>query len=125
MAIITSSSLFTRSIYITSVKSFYILLINISFFLSSAISSKNIYLCDDGRVLLDNFSHCISMVSPYDGKIRRQIYDYTDDLKDEILYLAPEIIYQVCKIFKITKKIEKFYLFRMQMVIILKVIFIA
>jgi hypothetical protein len=35
------------------------------------------------------------MISPFDGKIRRQIYDYTDDLKDEILYLAPEIIYQV------------------------------
>jgi hypothetical protein len=36
------------------------------------------------------------MISPFDGKLRRQIYDYTDDLKDEILYLAPEIIYQVC-----------------------------
>ncbi|CAF1093516.1 unnamed protein product [Adineta steineri] len=58
------------------------------------ISSKNIYICDNGRVLLDNFSHCISMISPFDGKLRRQIYDYTDSLKDEILYLAPEIIYQ-------------------------------
>ncbi len=64
--------------------------------ISSGISSKNIYLCDDGRVLLDNFSHCISMISPFDGKLRRQIHDFTDDLKDEILYLAPEIIYQVC-----------------------------
>jgi len=36
------------------------------------------------------------MISPFDGKLRRQIYDYTDDLKNEILYLAPEIIYQVC-----------------------------
>ncbi|CAF1100309.1 unnamed protein product [Adineta ricciae] len=58
------------------------------------VSSKNIYLCDDGRVLLDNFSHCISMISPFDGRLRRQIYDYTDDLKDELLYLAPEIIFQ-------------------------------
>jgi serine/threonine protein kinase len=64
------------------------------YLLHRAISSKNIYLCDNGRVLLDNFSHCISMISPFDGKLRRQIYDYTDDLKDEILYLAPEIIYQ-------------------------------
>jgi hypothetical protein len=63
---------------------------------SSGIASKNIYLYDDGRVVLDNFSHCISMISPFDGKLRRQIYDYTDDLKDVILYLAPEIIYQVC-----------------------------
>jgi len=59
-----------------------------------AIASKNIYLCDDGRVLLDNFSHCISMISPFDGKLRKQIYDYTDKFKDQILYLAPEIIYQ-------------------------------
>lgn len=63
---------------------------------SRGISSRNIYLCDDGQVLLDNFSHCISMISPLDGKLRRQIHDFTDDLKDEILYLAPEIIYQVC-----------------------------
>lgn len=62
------------------------------------ISSRNIYLCDDGQILLDNFSHCISMISPFDGKLRRQIHDYTDDLKEEILYLAPEIIYQVCLI---------------------------
>lgn len=66
-----------------------------SFALSSGISSRNIYLCEDGRVLLDNFSHCISMISPFDGKLRRQIYDFTDDLKDELLYLAPEIIFQV------------------------------
>ncbi|CAF3988923.1 unnamed protein product [Rotaria sordida] len=59
-----------------------------------AITSKHIYICDDGHVLLDNFSHCVSMISPFDGKLRRHIYDYTDDLKDEILYLAPEIIYQ-------------------------------
>ncbi|UJR09156.1 hypothetical protein I4U23_013404 [Adineta vaga] len=58
------------------------------------VSSNNIYLCDDGRILLDNFSHCISMISPFDGKLRRQIYDYTDGLKDELLYLAPEIIFQ-------------------------------
>ncbi|CAF1352722.1 unnamed protein product, partial [Didymodactylos carnosus] len=57
-----------------------------------AVSTKNIYICDDGRVLLDNFSHCISLIS--DGKLRRQIYDFDDDLKDEILYLAPEIIFQ-------------------------------
>ena len=37
------------------------------------------------------------MISPFDGRLRRQIFDYTDDLKDEILYLAPEIIYQVCR----------------------------
>ncbi|CAF3026360.1 unnamed protein product [Rotaria sp. Silwood2] len=58
------------------------------------IASKNIYLCGNGRVLLDNFSHCISMISPYDGKLRKQIYDYTDKLKDQVLYLAPEVIYQ-------------------------------
>lgn len=62
----------------------------------SAITSKNIYLYNDGRVLLDNFSHCISMISTFDGKLKRQIYDYTDKLKDQILYLAPEVIYQVC-----------------------------
>jgi hypothetical protein len=39
------------------------------------------------------------MISPLDGKLRRQIYDYTDSLKDQILYLAPEVIYQVCTIF--------------------------
>lgn len=59
-----------------------------------SVSSKNIFLFDNGRVLLDNFSNCISMISPFDGKLRRQIYDYTDNLKDEILYLAPEVIYQ-------------------------------
>ena len=63
---------------------------------SSGISSKNMYLCDDGQVLLDHFSHCISMISPFDGKLRRHIHDYSDDLKEEILYLEPEIIYQVC-----------------------------
>jgi hypothetical protein len=68
------------------------------------MSTKNIYLCDDGRVFLDNFSHCISMISPFDGKLRRQIYDYTDDLKNEILYLAPEIIYQVCGDFIFSKQ---------------------
>ncbi len=36
------------------------------------------------------------MISPFDGKLKRQIYDYTDKLKDQILYLAPEIIFQVC-----------------------------
>jgi hypothetical protein len=46
--------------------------------------------------LLDNFSHCISMISSFDGKLKRQIYDYTDKLADQILYLAPEVIYQVC-----------------------------
>ena len=71
---------------------------------SSAIASKNIYLCDNGRVLLDNFSHCISMISPFDGKLRRQIYDYTDSLKDQISYLAPEVIYQVCRIVKLVIK---------------------
>ena len=65
------------------------------FFVSSGIASKHIYLCDDGRVLLDNFSNCISMISPHDGKLRRKIHHYTDELKDGILYLAPEIIYQV------------------------------
>jgi len=64
--------------------------------ISSAITTKNIYLCGDGRVLLDNFAHCISMISPFDGKLRRNIYDYTDKLTDQILYLAPEVIYQVC-----------------------------
>ncbi|CAF1399294.1 unnamed protein product [Rotaria magnacalcarata] len=59
-----------------------------------AITSKHIFIYDDGRVLLDHFSHCISMISPYDGKLRRHIHDFTDDLKDEILYLAPEIIFQ-------------------------------
>jgi len=43
------------------------------------------------------------MISPFDGKLRRQIYDYTDDLKDEILYLAPEIIYQVRSFFFVEK----------------------
>ncbi|CAF3903044.1 unnamed protein product [Rotaria sordida] len=61
-----------------------------------AVAPKNIYLCGDGRVLLDNFSHCISMISPYDGKLRKQIYDYTDKLKDQILYLVLEVIIQVC-----------------------------
>ncbi|CAF3313208.1 unnamed protein product [Rotaria socialis] len=62
--------------------------------LHRGIASKNIYVCDDGRVLLDEFSHCISMISPFDGKLRKQIFDYTDKLKDQLLYLAPEIIYQ-------------------------------
>ena len=35
------------------------------------------------------------MISPMDGKLRRQLHDYTDNLKDQILYLAPEVIYQV------------------------------
>ncbi len=92
---------------------------------SSGIASKNIYLYDHGRVVLDDFSHCISMISPFDGKLRRQIYDYTDDLKDVILYLAPEIIYQVSlKSFK-NKNKSKFYLFSMQQDIILKVMFIV
>ncbi|CAF3597710.1 unnamed protein product [Adineta steineri] len=59
-----------------------------------AITSKNIYLCDNGRVLLDNFSHCISMISSFDGKLKRQINDYTAKAKDQLLYLAPEVIYQ-------------------------------
>jgi hypothetical protein len=63
------------------------------------------------------------MISPFDGKLRRQIYDYTDDLKDEILYLAPEIIYQVCEVCPNKKNLFPF--FRMQMVIILKVMFIV
>ncbi|CAF5167959.1 unnamed protein product, partial [Rotaria magnacalcarata] len=62
--------------------------------LHRGIASKNIYVCDDGRVLLDDFSHCISMISPFDGKLRKQIFDYTDKLKNQLLYLAPEIIYQ-------------------------------
>ncbi|CAF1273562.1 unnamed protein product [Rotaria sordida] len=62
--------------------------------ISCDISSKNIYLCDNGHVLLDHFSHCISMISTYDGKLRKQIHDYTDKLKDQVLYLAPEVIYQ-------------------------------
>ncbi|CAF0870008.1 unnamed protein product, partial [Didymodactylos carnosus] len=57
-----------------------------------SVATKNIYICDDGRVVLDHFCHCISMMS--DGKLRRQIYDYDDNLKEEILYLAPEIIFQ-------------------------------
>jgi hypothetical protein len=36
------------------------------------------------------------MISSFDGKLKRQIYDYTDKLADQILYLAPEVIYQVC-----------------------------
>lgn len=71
----------------------------------SGISSKNIYVCGDGRVLLDNFSNCISMISSADGKIQKQIYDYTDKLKDQLLYLAPEVIYQVC--FEIQKNIPR------------------
>ena len=63
--------------------------------MSRAVASKNIYLCDNGRVLLDDFSHCISMISPLDGKLRRQLHEYTDKLKDQILYLAPEVIFQV------------------------------
>lgn len=59
-----------------------------------AVASKNIYVCENGRVLLDNFSHCISMISPFDGKLRRQLHEFTDELKDQILYLAPEVIFQ-------------------------------
>lgn len=62
---------------------------------SRAVASKNIYLCENGRVLLDNFSHCISMISPFDGKLRRHLHEYNDQLKDQILYLAPEVIFQV------------------------------
>jgi hypothetical protein len=35
------------------------------------------------------------MISPSDGKLRRQLHDYTEKLTDQILYLAPEVIYQV------------------------------
>jgi len=96
MANITSTSLSSRSIYNASV--YYIIFFFFKFYLSisSGIASKNIYLYGDGRVLLDNFSNCISMISPCDGKLRRQIYDYTDQLKDQILYLGPEVVYQVC-----------------------------
>jgi len=62
------------------------------------------------------------MISPFDGKLRRNIYDYTDKLTDQILYLAPEVIYQVC-LNKI-KIIELlFFAYRIKMDIILKVIY--
>ena len=63
------------------------------------------------------------MISSFDGKLKRQIYDYTDKLKDQVLYLAPEVIFQVC-----LKKFRKNYFYlscRIKMGIILKVIFIV
>ncbi len=98
-------------------------------YLYSAIATKNLYLYGDGRVLLDNFSHCISMISPFDGKLRRNIYDYTDKFTDQILYLAPEVIYQVClnkiKIIKLVCLFFFFIFYRIKMDIILKVIYIV
>lgn len=35
------------------------------------------------------------MISPFDGKLRRQLHEYTDKLQKQIPYLAPEVIYQV------------------------------